>query len=320
MFSDTAARQINKVYEFHGDGLSFSPSVQSASKERAGSVRGRTAIWGWPLVPPDWSASADYLAPVVHQSVRASSRALRRATLAAAVLLSGASSCGPSGPAESPDARIRRDTRIVHEPCDTDGPTAELRDVDGDGRSDLRIAFRGKQELCRSVDLNHDGRVDSWVYRAPDGSVRRRESDYDRDGRIDEIVMYSGGTLTAKQVATNLAGRLDTWQYYEGGRLIRAERDSDGDSFIDQWWEYPRTPLSDCAVVHSDVDGDGRPDPGATVDLCEDEPMPSGAPTATASPVASPSTPIAPEPPPPAAASPPPAPEPPPSAPAKVQP
>jgi hypothetical protein len=194
----------------------------------------------------------------------------------------GLTACG-LGPAETPDARVRRDTRIVHEPCDTDAAGTEARDVDGDGRSDLRIVFRGRTELCRSLDFNYDGRVDSWVYRAPDGSVRRRESDFDRDGRIDEIAMYSGGRLTTKQVATNLAGRLDTWQYYEAGQLTRAERDSDGDSVVDQWWEYPRVPASDCALVHSDVDGDGRPDPGATVDLCKDEPATATPATATTS-------------------------------------
>nr|AQQ74818.1 hypothetical protein [uncultured bacterium] len=178
--------------------------------------------------------------------------------------------CGPAEP-KAPDARIRRDTRIIHEECDTDAANAKAHDVNGDGRSDLRIAFRGGREACRAVDLNFDGRVDTWVFRDSQGSVRRRESDFDRDGRIDEIAIFSAGQLTSKQIATNLAGRLDTWQYYEGGVLKRGERDSDGDSVVDQWWEFPRTPKSDCALVHSDVDGDGRPDPGATVDMCKDE-------------------------------------------------
>jgi hypothetical protein len=207
----------------------------------------------------------------------------RSAPWTCALVASWLVACGPGGKPETPDARIRRDTRIVHEACDTDGPNVEARDVDGDGRAELRVVFSGKQPVCRSLDFNYDGRVDTWVYLAPDGSVRRRESDYDRDGRIDEIALYSGGVLTAKQVATNLAGRLDTWQYYESGHIKRAERDSDGDSVIDQWWEYPRAPLSDCALVHSDVDGDGRPDPGATVDLCKDEPEPTATAAATPS-------------------------------------
>lgn len=185
------------------------------------------------------------------------------------------SACAFGTEPKAPDARIRRDTEIVHEPCDTEDPGAVSLDINGDGRRDLTKVFHQKREVCRAVDVNFDGKVDTWVYRNSDGSVRRRESDFDRDGRIDEIAVYSSGVLTSKQYATNLAGRLDTWQFYEGGVLKRSERDSNGDSIIDQWWEYPRLPASDCSLVHSDVDGDGRPDPGATVDLCKDEPLPT---------------------------------------------
>lgn len=183
------------------------------------------------------------------------------------------SACAFGTEPKAPDARIRRDTEIVHEPCDTEGAGAESLDINGDGRGDLIKVFEQKRELCRAVDVNFDGKVDTWVYRNSDGTVRRRESDFDRDGRIDEIAVYSSGVLATKQFATNLAGRLDTWQFYDRGVLKRSERDSNGDSIIDQWWEYPRLPASDCSLVHSDVDGDGRPDPGATVDLCKDEPL-----------------------------------------------
>jgi hypothetical protein len=36
---------------------------------------------------------------------------------------------------------------------------------------------------------------------------------------------------------------------------------------VDQWWEYP-TP--GCPLIHSDVNGDGRPDPGSTIDYCKE--------------------------------------------------
>ena len=125
--------------------------------------------------------------------------------------------------------------------------------------------------MCQWLDLNFDGVVDAWVYFDETGQVRRRETDYDRDGRIDEIAVFKGGQLESRKRATTLAGRLDTWEYFENGKLVRAERDSDGNALVDQWWEYPRTQRQECPVVHSDVDGDGRPDPGATVDLCADD-------------------------------------------------
>ncbi|MCA9628082.1 MAG: hypothetical protein KC766_10460 [Myxococcales bacterium] len=160
----------------------------------------------------------------------------------------------------------RRDTAIVHEDCDLD--SGQKTDVNGDGRPDITVVRSGATEICRAVDLNFDGKIDAWVYRDGSGQVRRRESDYDRDGRIDEISTYQGGLLKEQQRATTLGGKLDTWHFYEAGKLVRTERDSDGDAIIDQWWEYPAPDKPQCPLIHSDVDGDGRPDPGATVDVC----------------------------------------------------
>jgi hypothetical protein len=42
---------------------------------------------------------------------------------------------------------------------------------------------------------------------------------------------------------------------------------------VDQWWEYPDGRSEDCPLIHSDVDGDGHPDPGATVDVCQNQPQ-----------------------------------------------
>jgi hypothetical protein len=122
------------------------------------------------------------------------------------------------------------------------------------------------RERCRWMDFNFDGRVDSWVYRDAGGQVRRRESDFDRDGRVDEVAVLSQGQLVEKQRATTLSGKLDTWHFYRAGKLVRTERDANQDRVIDQWWEYPDN--TGCANVHVDMNGDGRPDPGASVRLC----------------------------------------------------
>ena len=160
-----------------------------------------------------------------------------------------------------------RPIEIVHEECDIEASGAERLDANGDGVADVTSVKNGNQVTCQAFDLNFDGKVDSWVYFEPDGKVRRRESDYDRDGRIDEIAMFTGGVLAQKYRATTLNNRLDTWDFYTGGVLARSERDSDGDAVVDQWWEYPKP---GCPLIHSDVDGDGRPDPGATIDFCKE--------------------------------------------------
>ena len=185
-----------------------------------------------------------------------------------------ASACSTRGgkPAETASAEAaRRDTKILHEPCDLNSASAEKHDVNRDGRADLTIVRNGKSEVCRGVDLNFDGVIDAWVYKDKAGKERRRESDFDRDGRIDEVAIYQAGELVEKRRATSLAGRFDTWHFFKHGELVRTERDADGNSFVDQWWEYAKDRSKDCPLIHSDVDGDGKPDPGATVDVCQED-------------------------------------------------
>ncbi|MCC6216573.1 MAG: hypothetical protein IT376_17055 [Polyangiaceae bacterium] len=198
-----------------------------------------------------------------------------RPPIPAAALLAGlaAAACGGSvstaGPA-TPEAGgvTRRDTAIVHEACDLKAAGGELLDANGDGKADVTIVRKGGSEVCRAVDLNFDGKIDVFVYVDEQGKVRRRESDYDRDGRVDEIAVFQAGALAELHRASTLRGKLDTWQYYRGGKLARTERDSDGDGIIDQWWEYPGVP--ECPMIHTDTNGDGRPDPGSTVDYCKE--------------------------------------------------
>lgn len=166
-------------------------------------------------------------------------------------------------------ARVEpRDTRLVHEECSSTEAGAAEEDINGDGRPDRRTHEMGARGRCRTLDFNFDGVIDAWVYLDGVGQVRRRENDYDRDGSVDEVSLYTAGVLVEQQRATTRAGKLDTWHYFTAGRVARTERDSNGDDYIDQWWEYPEQRSPDCPLVHSDVNGDGQPDPGATVDLC----------------------------------------------------
>jgi hypothetical protein len=176
------------------------------------------------------------------------------------------------GAAEGPKAKPRRvaprDTRLVHEDCPVSGAGAGTEDVNGDGRPDRRTHSEGARLACATLDFNFDGVVDAWMFLDEAGKVRRRENDYDHDGNADEIALYSAGVLVEQQRSTVHTGKLDTWHYFSGGKLSRSERDANGDDYIDQWWEYPESRSRDCPLIHSDVDGDGRPDPGATVDVC----------------------------------------------------
>lgn len=173
---------------------------------------------------------------------------------------------GSNNEAKGPGGEVgKRDTTVTHEDCAIE--SGEKLDANGDGKPDVWIVKADGKEVCRAVDLNFDTRVDAYTYFDANGQLRRRERDYDHDGKIEEISIYRGGSLVEQQRATTLAGKLDTWQYYSSGKIAKAERDSDGDAIIDQWWEF--TTHEKCPLIHSDVDGDGRPDPGATIDYCK---------------------------------------------------
>lgn len=179
---------------------------------------------------------------------------------------------GCAGASGLADANVppvtRRYTLVTHESCDLTSDEAQREDANADGKPDVVTVSEGGTKVCQWLDFNFDGIGDTWVYFTPNGEVRRREVDYDRDGRIDETTNYLGSKIQERQRATTLVGKIDTWQYFEHGRLVRAERDANGDGIVDQWWEYPKTGSAECPLIHSDTDDDGRPDPGATVDLC----------------------------------------------------
>jgi len=184
----------------------------------------------------------------------------------AAILCFGCNS-GPQ-PRTAGDVGVGRDTRVVHEDCNTASGSAERLDADGDGKAEVVIVKgKGGRTVCRASDLNLDGRPDVYAYFDDAGGVRRREYDFDRDGTIDQIITYAAGVPVSGERATLLANRLDTWDFYHGGVLARTERDSDSDAIVDQWWEYPK---AGCPLIHTDTNQDGKPDPGTTVDYCKE--------------------------------------------------
>ena len=227
----------------------------------------------------------------------------------------GCSSAEAADKAKSPLDNEKRDTTITHDPCDTTSNDAVKVDVKGRGQPAIVHVMKGGREVCRMVDLNMDGAPDVFIYYDEQGRERRREQDFDRDGRADEITIYENGQVKLKLRETNFDNKIDTWDYYENGRLAKRERDSDGDGIIDQWWTFNNPQKPQCAIVATDRNADGKPDPDSVVDLCGEsygapKAVPQGAPGAapSAKPSAGP------------AAGPPPAPPPPPAAPASAAP
>jgi hypothetical protein len=193
-----------------------------------------------------------------------------RFPLAALVLVQFAvTGCGGSkaGAAKGP-AGDALSLTLDHEACDVGSSQAEKIDTNSDGAPDIVRVSSGGHEVCRMVDLNHDGKPDSYLYFDGAGALRRRESDFDRDGRLDEVASYVSGTVVRKDRETNLDGRVDTWDFYQGGQLHHRLRDSDADGKVDQWWTWPDPSKLECAVIAADHNGDGNPDPTGIVDVC----------------------------------------------------
>ena len=179
-----------------------------------------------------------------------------------------AAGCGGKKSAESAsDVRAQRATEIALEKCDVTSKAAEAVDANGDGKPEVVSVKEGGRVVCRTADLNFDGKTDRTTYYDAAGKVRRIESDYDRDGLVDELAFFEGGVLKEKHRATTMNGKLDTWEFFEKDQVVRTERDENGDGFIDQWREYPSR---GCPLIHVDTDGDGRPDPGASIDYCKE--------------------------------------------------
>lgn len=178
-------------------------------------------------------------------------------------------------------ANDKRDLEIHHEACNVDG--GEKVDVNNDGRPDIFHVMSGGKEVCRAIDMNFDGIKDAFIYFDDAGQERRRESDFDRDGVPDEITTLQGGVVMKKERETNFDHKIDTWDTYVSGRLAKSERDSDADGIVDEWWEFNRPDQPECAVVATDRNADGQPDPGTEVDMCGEgyKPPPSAPATAT---------------------------------------
>jgi hypothetical protein len=216
-------------------------------------------------------------------------RLIAAVPMTAGLLASIAVGCG--GADEGPKtANDKRDLEIHHEACDVDSGSARKVDVNNDGRPDIFHVDAGGKEVCRAIDMNFDGVKDAFIYFDETGKERRRESDFDRDGVPDEISISQGGVIVKKERETNFDRKIDTWDTYDGGRLAKSERDSDADGIIDEWWEYNRPDQPECAIVATDRNADGQPDPSTTFDMCgEGYKAPTAAPGSSDSAAAAPS-------------------------------
>jgi hypothetical protein len=192
-----------------------------------------------------------------------------------AILLGGAIDCGGGDMASSPKVAqaAARPENLEHESCGGAGDRSESLDTNGDGKPDItRYYDRSGHEECRVVDLNHDGKPDMYEYFDDGGRIRRREFCYDDSGAVNAVEFYDQGKLARRQYDISGRHRIDTWDWFDPGAQVdaktgrpahptRRERDTKGDGHVDQWWTWD----GDRLTITIDRDGDGQPDPVATL-------------------------------------------------------
>jgi hypothetical protein len=181
------------------------------------------------------------------------------------------------GGAKAPNAA--RVEMIQHEPCEESGNRVESLDSNNDQKPDIKRMYNKSSgvEVCRIVDLNHDGRPDLFEYFDASGTVRRREYAYDDSGSVNAIEYYEGGKLVRREYDTTGQHRIDTWDFFDPAKPpnpktgrpvpVRRERDTNGDGRVDQWWVWDGEKIT----ISIDRTGDGRPDPENTIVLNDND-------------------------------------------------
>ena len=197
--------------------------------------------------------------------------------LAALCACTSSSETKKGGEAETPDNA----KPLAHEKCDDSMGRVEV--VGGTpSKPALKQVFDKTtgREICRVADLNHDGKPDMYEYYNADGTLRRREGAYESSDAISEIQYFEGGKLVRRERDTTGQRKVDTWDTYDPatGKLTKRERDNNGDGKVDQWWTWDGSGNVTIAV---DKNGDGQPDPNETITVGPNGQAIAPAPSAT---------------------------------------
>jgi hypothetical protein len=130
-----------------------------------------------------------------------------------------------------------------------DGLILEEVDLNGDGKPEIFNYFRQREGAARllvrkDVDMNRDGRVDARTWYNDAGLIEMEEFDGDFDGQFDiwdhyQDVDGSGVAVrVANHVDTTYDGKPNIFTYFRDGRVVRKERDTNGDGIIDHWEKF----------------------------------------------------------------------------------
>ena len=197
---------------------------------------------------------------------------MRKALLFASVLC--LSAC-----ADPERDRLRETTRPTYDT--TTGKLKELTfDSDKNGTVDTWTEMDGARPVLTRMDRNEDGRIDRWEHYGSDGKLQKVGFSRKDDGKADAWA-FSGDDGKIERIEISSTGdekKIDRWEHYDGGGLIRAEDDTNGDGTVEKWETYQNGAVKTASF---DENGDGKPDrrftyEGGTLTVIETEPDATG--------------------------------------------
>ena len=123
------------------------------------------------------------------------------------------------------------------------GPRLDELDLNGDKKPDLWKSYATGADgvrvlVCKVMDLNFDGRIDSWIHYDARGDVTLEEFDLDFDGNIDTTTIRRAGKILRQELDTNGDGKVDLWKFFDDEKLQRIERASKPGGRVDVWEYY----------------------------------------------------------------------------------
>ena len=167
--------------------------------------------------------------------------------------------CATDGDGVGDDGVDTREPRARHGNLSTRGLEVVKVDLNGDDRPDQWSFFNAQGRLLRvERDLNFNGQIDMWQYYSAEGDLIEEEMALDTHGVVDLVVFYRDGKIREKWMSTGFDGLFPIRKYYDGQeRLLRVERDSNGDGRPDIWEFFEN---GQRVRIGWDTNGDGQAD------------------------------------------------------------
>jgi hypothetical protein len=132
-------------------------------------------------------------------------------------------------------------------------------DRDKNGTAETISYMDGSRILRIEIDENEDGTIDRWEHYDADQKLVNIGKSRAGNGKEDSwLYPAADGSLAKIEISAKGDGKITRTEYYDKAVLVRAEEDSDGDGVLDKWDTY--SSAGQLASVAFDTSHRGTPD------------------------------------------------------------